>query len=272
MPSPLPDFDRPPVVEVAIGVQFEPVALSTPHLGLLWQGFRERLPRIEEKPPLDPVVERFGVRPRPSPPKFTLLEQPPPNRAWFLNEAGDELIQVQRDRLIFNWRKVDDGVGYPRYEAVESSFFAAYETFTKFVDRLGSNTPRITQCEVTYVNHIRPAEGVWSDHGEAGHAVTLVSATRHSFLPKPEDIRAATRFVIMDRQGASVGRLHVLLEPRWYLKEDRPLLFLQLTARGAPRGEGLDGARTFFRLGREWIVRGFVDVTSQAMHQVWGRR
>lgn len=64
----------------------------------------------------------------------------------------------------------------------------------------------------------------------------------------------------------------MVVEPRFLVQDDRPLLLLQLTARGAPIGEGLEGAREFFDLGREWIVKGFVDVTSPEMHGKWGRR
>jgi hypothetical protein len=125
---------------------------------------------------------------------------------------------------------------------------------------------------VTYVNHILPADGIWESHGEAGRAVSLVTASPYAFLPVPEDVRGAARFVIADVGGAPVGRLHVLLEPRWFVKDDQPLLLLQLTARGAPLGEDLEGARAFFRLARAWIVNGFVDATTPEMHQVWGRR
>jgi hypothetical protein len=43
MSKPLPEFDNPPVVEVALSVQFEALAtLRTPQIGLLWQEFRDR--------------------------------------------------------------------------------------------------------------------------------------------------------------------------------------------------------------------------------------
>lgn len=266
----LPDFKRPPVVEVAIGVQFDPVGLAVPHLGLLWQEYREELPRFEEKPPLDPVVERFGVRTPLGQPKITLMEHPPANRLWFHNESGDELVQVQPDRFIFNWRQVDPNREYPRYEAVEASFFRAFSKFSTFLAAHGLSSPRITQCEVTYVNHILPAEGVWSSHGAAGNAVTLVGSPGGDFLPAPEDVRAAARFIINTEAHEQAGRLHITLEPRFFVQGDQPLLFLQLVTRGAPLGEGLEGARTFFRLGREWIVRGFFAVTTSAMHKEWG--
>ena len=108
---PLPDFERPPVIEVALSVQFKRLeALRSAHLGLLWAKFRpEGFPRTEDHAPLEPAFERFdpnllrtqlGIEVRAS-------DLPPLPRVWFLNEAGSELIQIQRDRFVHNWRKVD---------------------------------------------------------------------------------------------------------------------------------------------------------------------
>ena len=45
MPTPLPDFENPPVIEVVCGVSFAPLTdLKAVHLGLLWERFRDRYP------------------------------------------------------------------------------------------------------------------------------------------------------------------------------------------------------------------------------------
>ena len=68
---PLPSYENPPVVEVALSVQFEgPQTLRTPELGLFWQGLRDRFPKLEEHPPLDSVIGQFGRLPRPGSPRF----------------------------------------------------------------------------------------------------------------------------------------------------------------------------------------------------------
>jgi len=274
MASGTPNFERPPVIEVAIGVQFETLPLTTAHLGVLWQDYREKLPKLREVAPLEGVVERFGVRQRPARPRIAFVEHTT-NRVWFLSEAEDELVQAQADRFIYNWRaaKERDGREYPRFEAVEAGFLSAFETLGAFLARNDLDEPNITQCEVTYVNHILPAEDVWHTHAEAGRAVTLVSETnRFFFLPTAEDIRASARFLIRAPDENVAGRLHIELEPRYFVEDDTPLLLLKLTARGAPLGKGLEGARDFFAIGREWIVRGFADITSPEMHRIWGRR
>src|SRR5438046_8808907 len=99
-PQDLPDFRKPPVAETVLSLQFEPVAgLTTAHLGLLWNRFREELPLIEELPPLPPTSERFGP-PFGARVEVTFVQKPPVPRLWFLNESKTELVQVQPDRLI----------------------------------------------------------------------------------------------------------------------------------------------------------------------------
>lgn len=123
----LPDFRKPPLAETVLSLQFEPIAgLTTAHLGLLWQRFREQLPLIEEQPPLPPVVEKFGP-PAPSQVEVTVEEKPPVPRLWFLNQDKTELIQVQADRFIHNWRKIEGLELYPRFVGpIREKFRSAY--------------------------------------------------------------------------------------------------------------------------------------------------
>src|SRR5256885_1562370 len=93
----LPEFERPPVVEVALAVQFEPIEeLRVPQIGLLWNDFRDRYPRTEEHPRIQPKIEQFGVR-VPAQPAVDVqfMEKPPTPRCWFLNQEGSRLVQVQ---------------------------------------------------------------------------------------------------------------------------------------------------------------------------------
>ena len=274
MTSQLPDFERPPVVEVALAVQYEPLSeLRTPQIGLLWQKFREHLPKLEEHAPLDSVVERFGV---PGPPqtnvRLEMMPKPPVPRCWFVNEAGTELIQVQQDRFIHNWRKVGEGNEYPRYEHVRETFSRRLQTFERFCqeENVGALVPN--QCEVTYVNHIVAGAG-WERHGDLGNVLTLFTPTYNdSFLPELEGARLACRYVIPDEQGQPLGRLHIAVDGAYRRTDNQPMLLLNMVARGRPAGGGIDGVLRFMDIGREWVVRGFAAVTTEQMHKTWGRR
>jgi len=64
MIKPLPEFKNPPVTEVAISVQFDRLDITNTQMGLVWQRYRQRFKRIEEKPELDPEFENFGLTER----------------------------------------------------------------------------------------------------------------------------------------------------------------------------------------------------------------
>lgn len=68
-----------------------------------------------------------------------------------------------------------------------------------------------------------------------------------------------------------VGRLHVELRPGTRKSDDAKLFVLTLTARGEPPSPDAAGLLAFHDLGHEWIVRGFTDLTTERMHEEWGR-
>lgn len=270
----LPDFDNPPLTEVALSVQFEPLEqLRTPQIGLLWTEFRSRFPVTEEHTRLDPVVERFGV-PRTAVPEVRLqmLESPPLPRVWFVNPTGTELVQVQKDRFIHNWRKSDEDAKYPRYEPIRDTFRTELETFRAILTREQFGDLSINQCEVTYVNHIVAGDG-WKAHGELGNVLTVFSAAySDNNLAEPEDVRLGMRYVLRNEQNEPLGRLHVSVQPVFRRSDSQPMLALTLTARIRPAGDQLDDSIRCLDFGRDAIVRAFASITTPEMHKIWGRK
>lgn len=277
MDAPLPDFADPPVVEVALSVQFEPLtALRTPQLGLLWQKFRERFPKIEEHTPLDPMMERFGVSGPPKPSvQFQMMRRPPVPRCWFLNKPGTELIQIQQDRFAHNWRKTDERgvqVEYARYKHIRASFRSEMDEFAEFVAQENLGVLQANQCEVTYVNHIAAGSG-WEKHGELEKILPLFQARyTDEFLPELEEARVGGAYVIPGSDTKPLGRLRFSIDSAYRRASDKPIMVLNLVARGRPDGDGMDGVMRFLDIGHEWIVRGFAAMTTPEMHKIWGRR
>jgi uncharacterized protein (TIGR04255 family) len=163
----LPEYASPPVFEVALGVQFERLEMRAAHLGSIWAHFRDRFPKTEEHPPLSNIVEQFGLREAsPVDIEFGLGQIPVP-RCWFLSGDGTQLIQVQQDRFVQNWRKLDKPVTYPRYETLRKAFALDLKRFDQALKSENLGTPNINQCEVTYVDHIE-CDGVASSHSDVG--------------------------------------------------------------------------------------------------------
>jgi uncharacterized protein (TIGR04255 family) len=270
-PAGLPNFENPPVVEVVLSIQFEQIArLRTAQMGLLWSKFRADFPKVEERAPIEPVIERFG-----SPTggrvgvRFEALDIPPLARVLFLNDAEDQLVQVQPDRFLHNWRKTTGARVYPRYGTIREAFLRELGLFQEFLDQESIGPLRINQCEVTYVNHILRA-GAWDGHGDADKIFRVVGKPMSErFLPPAEDVGMQIRYVIRSDESSPLGRLHVSIQPGWLKPDNAPMYALELTARGAPLGADVDGARSFFDTGHDWIVRGFKDLTTSTMHEIW---
>ena len=263
----LPDFERPPVVETVLSAQFEPItSLQSVHFGVLWSRYSQLFPKTDERPPLESVFERFPEEPVSRVGlKVETFEKPPIARFWFTNEQQSEMIQVQRDRFVKNWQKQGSATDYPRYEkTIRPNFDRDFRQFAEFVRQNGFGELSVNQCEVTYVNHIVIGEG-WSDLGDVEKIFTFWRNVGHLPPGPAEDLGVHIRFVIPNQSGTPIGRLHVDLRPALRSSDNRPMYVLNLTARGQIGG-GLD----FLDVGREWIVRSFVALTTDNMHKIWG--
>lgn len=265
-PFDMPDFSNPPVVETVLSVQFERLAAAhSAHFGLYWKEILDRFPKTEERSELPLVFEKERELPPPDVGiQLQALDAPPIPRFWFMDKDGDELIQVQRDRFIKNWRKADNAHPYPRYEKIREAFERDFATFKDFAGRHSLGDLCINQCEVTYVNQIVAGKG-WKTHADADKIFTVWRQPTASFPGSAQDAMFRARFPIADSRGAFAGRLHVAMQPAFRPTDGAPMFVLELTARGQV-GAGME----FFDLGREWIVRSFKGLTTSEMHQIWG--
>lgn len=264
----LPCFDAPPVVETVLSVQFDKLpAMRSVHFGLFWQRVRDRFPHTEDHPALSTVLEQAAdSSPQAVPLRFEIQETISLPRLWLLNSAGTEMVQIQNDRFIKNWRKAD-GVGdeYPHYEpVVKPAFERDYREFQSFLadEKLGS--AMVNQCEVSYVNHIMAGEG-WNSWDEIEKVFTIWKQPQIPSYPgKAEDFAFRARFPILDHDGKWIGRLHVDVQPALRSSDNRPMYVMNLVARGM-LGDGFD----FFDVGRCVIVKSFKHLTTPSMHKVW---
>jgi uncharacterized protein (TIGR04255 family) len=272
--SRLPEFDAPPVAEVVLGVQSAKLSVTTPYLGIYWAEVRDRYPNVEVQPALDPVIERFGSEPQTigTPPGFKLMTKPETPRCWFVDKAGSRLLQLQEDRLIHNWRRVSEGDTYPHYSGIRDTFSDEYKRLAAFVQRQAGGAGELTPewCEVTYINHIHGGAG-WEGLGHLHRVFTFISAPpANGFLSLPDFGEFGVAYAIRDADK-QVGRLHARLGTAIRRKDGAPLLRFELTGRGLPEGDGLDGVLAFMDHAHEYIVRGFAELTTPEMHSAWRR-
>ena len=263
-----PDFTDPPVIEVALSVGFKPlVGYANAHSGLFWQRLADTFPNVEEHPPFSiPQANE----PLDTPQQIEIVDGPPPVRTWLIGRDGSELLQLQRDVFAHNWRKTGPTQEYPRYESVRDRFREYFRAFVEFARDRGLGTVEPNACEVTYVNHIPVGEHLRTS-GDLDELMLPWSWPSTTFLPKPDEVGFRAQFMIRDDSDKFVGRLNVNAKPAYRRSDRSGIVVLSMTARGEPLSDGFDGVLAFFDLGREWIVRGFADLTTPKMHQVWGR-
>lgn len=270
MSNRIPSFGRPPVVETLLGVEFSPIPnWNVVHFGLFWNLIREEFPRAEVQPPLSSVIESFEpARPRPRKPPTIALMMQPDIRCWFVSQDDRSLLQLQSNRFIVNWRRGESDAEYPRYEAfVRPLFERNWSRFSEFLSSEGIESPDVIQCEVTYVNHLLQGEG-WDSLGDWSNVFRPLSGMQvHEFLPSIETGKFNFNYA-MPKQS---GRLRVNADSAIRDRDAKPIINFQLSARGKPASSSRADILSWLDLGREWIVRGFTDLTTDAMHRIWQR-
>lgn len=261
-----PKFDSPPVIETALSVEFKPLEKwGIPHFGLFWQRIRQSFPEFSVKAPLASEIETFD-KPKLVTAQIEFMSEPEV-RCWFFDSKADQLIQVQHDRFVHNWRRTGDRP-YPSYDAVRPSFESNWDVFSAFLREEDLGRPQVVQCEMTYVNHFESGRE-WTAMNDLPRVLMPWSGKlSEGFLPSPEQIQMAMSFLMPDNRG----RLRIGLQPVIRTADRKVTLQLTLIARGAPASSEKESILEWFDLGHEWIVRGFADLTSPEMHRLWKRR
>lgn len=91
----LPEYDEPPLVEVAFAAQFQELKdLSQAEMGLFWQYIYENFPQVQDQPRLGPMSDPIH---QPRRPAFELKLSPasPVHRSWFKSPGDERLVQLQ---------------------------------------------------------------------------------------------------------------------------------------------------------------------------------
>lgn len=274
-PKDLPNFDEPPISEVALGVQFNQLpGMTVPAFSHVWEAFKDSNPVVEEQPEIPPSFETFvegGMPPTIAlPPPVRFFTTPPFPRIWLSDQVRSSLIQFQRDRFIHNWRKMPGEAHYPRFEVMLERFQAGFSRFQEAAAKGGFGPIVLNQCDITYINQIsllgesRPFELFRQVFPGFVNSVGGVSSGT------AEDARFALRFALQDGDLTPVARLYVTAEPAW-LADGSIIIQFSLAVRGAPKSADMQGARQFFTLGRAAIVRSFAELTDPGMHKIWRR-
>lgn len=269
----LPNFTKPPLNEVVLSIQFAALnSLKSAHIGLFWSLLRADYPDVSEQAPIQPVFETFGTPPKPGPGiQIETFLTPRLLRYWFERNGEPDLLQLQQDRILHNWRQQSDNSKvYPRYEAVKERFAKEVELFVSWLlnEKLGVLQPN--QCEVTYINIVAlPDEG--NIHKELGLLTDAWMGPLPSTTTKELEHATIQITWLFYHDEKPAGRVYATFQPAHLQSTGQPVIRLEITARGRPKGETVAEALDFLDILRVQVVRTFADITTPYFHQLWGR-
>ncbi|HYH68667.1 MAG TPA: TIGR04255 family protein, partial [Urbifossiella sp.] len=263
-----PTFERPPVIETRIGVQFSPlVGFRSGHFGLFWdeclgtEGWRIR----EDAPPLPVESERFGDK-RLQPPPDDDFEDCIGLRMRLSSADNTRTVQFQPNRLLYGWTR--ESGQPPSFAEVKHQFSRLYDGLALFAAGCNLGKPQANLWEVTYVNQIPPGK-LWKNPSD-WHRVFP-----HLFVeggPSVAGHEWATfngewYFVIPPQLGRVRVRVQKSVNPA-----DEVVLLLVVTARGEIGSDGASDWQTGAEIGHRSAVRVFYDLASPEARDEWGAR
>lgn len=261
---PSSSYERPPLVEVVLGVQFRPLGgLTGFALAPLRELWRSTHPTVQYRPPLAPIAETPGGQRTPA--IRVTRDGAEAARYWFLSESGHDLIQVQSDRLIVNWRRQGGSAEYPRYSRMRAQLAQRLHDLSELVTREGLGSVDIDQAELNYINVVGDARGALDQ------VLKAVEPVPGHHLGAPEQARLSMVYRI-DDLGRRPVRLYLGAEPGVDPVSGAPASLLTVTVRGALEPGTLDEALSFMDLAHSHAVRSFSELTTEPMQAMWGLR
>lgn len=225
-------------------------------------------PGSRKPPPLVPVIEVQETGAGTVELGFGLGPLPPLRRTWFISGDGRNLIQVQEDRFIFNWKKASEDDKYPSYDEVIEKFNTHLSWFAEFLNSEDVGPLSYRQFELIYVNQIPLGK---QDEIEVAEGRVLVDyirdTTRARFLAEPVAVNWASIYALPNQEG----RLYVAAQSA-RAPDGRRILRLDITARGMPGSADDKSRRAWFDQAHTWITHGFADLTVKELQdRIWKR-
>lgn len=257
-----PIFEAPPVVETALGVRFAPVEGFTPlHLGQIIPVLQEKgYSRYELKPPAVPNASNHVLTVETDPAKM-------PVRCWYVSDDDSQLLQVQRDLFIRNWRATDSNSKYQHYQTIRPLFERDWQIFRHFLEQQKLKAPEVLHCEVTYVNHLLRGRE-WKSYEDLS---ALFPVWRGVKLENLFTAIEVSNFAVVLRLPEDAGRIQFELLPG--VRADGAELFqLTVTASGKPATSSDADVLKWLDVGHLAVVNGFVQFTSPDAHKLWRKK
>ena len=255
-------YENPPIDEIVCDILFDSIKdLRTGHFGILWEKFRPDFPEIEDHILLAPVPEDLET------PNKLLLP-----RIWFVHKNENEVVQVQQNRFIHNWRKRQPDDEYPGYEKVIENFERYLSRFQQLLaeENLGNLVAR--KYELTYIDLIPEGQG-WENFDDLEKIFpNLLSLTKQNIFST--GVRGINWQTILNLPN-NLGQLQMSIRNGWRVSSDHPLLNIEFKAFSNHPHEPMpdEPIRDWFNAAHDTIIKLFSNLISDEIQEkFWGRK
>jgi uncharacterized protein (TIGR04255 family) len=184
----------------------------------------------------------------------------PPIRIWLLNESRSELLQIQNDRLVLNWR-ANFGSAYPHYQELEPRFLANWYRFQKVIADRALGELRPITAEVTYINRFTLGEGETLFDALSIFDPSAPLKNAEPSIQLSVDLIASDGTTQFGEQKISAARSQ---------DEAKEVQLMSVTRVGFFPAED-SPIEVALRRAHAIAVTSFADVTTAKMHQRWER-
>lgn len=258
---------RPPVVEVALAVQFVPLErLTAGHFGRFWGELGESTyPLMRQGPPIQTIAEGFGEEMQYTLPGISFAAGRIEPRIQFVSKDESRMVQLQNGWVVVNWIKQSE-TDYPGFKKLYVEFQRVLKAFAAFIQTNQLGDLKANLWEITYIDHI--AKGtVWNDHTDAPKVVPGLLGPAEFQGSKFEAINSRWAFYLKPLGG----RLSIGLMTARSSQDDSAtdLLVLTTTARGPITSPELDTMLERLKSGRTVVVDAFKRATSDEAKAYW---
>lgn len=240
-------FENPPVDEVVISTFFNPplTDFRTEHVGLFWEVIMGEFPIVRQQPPVGTVSGSTADEPFLMP------------RYWLIADNDTNLIQIQKNAFMFNWRRRDEE--YPRFhENIKPAFDKYYGLFNDFIrQKVKIVELSVDLCELTYVNALEPCE-FWTGPQDTAMVIPSFSilAPNIDFSGSPE-FNCSYAYRIEPDMGLSVSiRVGTKVQ-----QPEVPHLIFEIKASGRVGKVAKPVTDEWFMRAHDAIIKCFVGIT-----------
>lgn len=243
------EFQNAPIAEVVIGIQFDKPLISYNNILNFYQTIKTNFVKVKEQQVLSSAIEN------PNGQTERRLLQGFNSRKLFINKDENKLVQIQPDRLLFNWRKTNDTDEYPHFSNVYHEFKNIYEKLSEIC----SFENKDNQLEVAYVDHI-----IIDEFGKNDFNPSEILSIFN--IDKKKTVNSIEQNITFPVKNL-LGNINLQIVSATRNNDKRKIFRMESTCRGARKNEPMDN---WYENAHNELLKLFSNITTEKAKQVWG--